>query len=189
MSDEFFRRSLVELNPKATVKRYNDEYSADAFFLAIDKLPKAKRVEKVMELYRDLALGRKTPAIAQAGRYGVQYYDLESRITGLGADAVGHLLDFIEEFGCSKPVCEEEAIDLTTSAAFLLGDMKLQERDICRLQEILAKRVALDRQIPRTSTLAENIARVLHELRPRRFPDSKLNPRTSHLDNPDPFLP
>ena len=38
------------------------------------------------------------------------------------------------------------------------------------------------------STLAENTARVLRQLRPRRFPESEMDPVNYKLLNPEPFL-
>jgi len=48
--------------------------------------------------------------------------------------------------------------------------------------------VERDRRLRVASTLAENTARVLHELRPRRFPETVMDPLTYKLLNPEPYL-
>ncbi len=65
----------------------------------------------------------------------------------------------------------------------------ISDRDIRRLQELVARFTGRDRRLRVSSTLAENTARVLHQLRPRRFPDRQMNPGTYKLLNPEPFLP
>jgi hypothetical protein len=70
-----------------------------------------------------------------------------------------------------------------------LQGRSLSDSDVARIEHLIVRRVDVDRARPMASTLAENLARVLHQLRPKRFPDPVLNPKTNHLDNPDPFLP
>ena len=65
----------------------------------------------------------------------------------------------------------------------------IQDRDVRRLQALVAGFVERDKRLKVASTLAENTARVLHELRPRRFPDSVMDPLTYKLLNPEPFVP
>jgi hypothetical protein len=48
--------------------------------------------------------------------------------------------------------------------------------------------VERDKRLKVASTLAENTARVLHDLRPRRFPESQMDPQTYKLLNPEPFV-
>ena len=65
----------------------------------------------------------------------------------------------------------------------------MNDRDVARLQQLVAGFVERDRRLRVASTLAENTARVLHELRPRRFPPSEMDPLTYKLLNPEPYLP
>jgi hypothetical protein len=79
---------------------------------------------------------------------------------------------------------------LAGSALFLLRRVgAVPERDISRLQKLVGDFVERDRRLRIASTLAENTARVLHELRPRRVPPSEMDPATFKLLNPEPFLP
>jgi hypothetical protein len=54
---------------------------------------------------------------------------------------------------------------------------------------VLVNRVELDERLSKTCPLAENIARVMHELRPRRYPATILDEDTNHLRNATLFLP
>jgi hypothetical protein len=77
----------------------------------------------------------------------------------------------------------------SSNIAFLIGEIgDVAERDVVRLQGVVAEVEARDRALPLASTLAENVARVLHGLRPRRFPDSVLDPKTNHLRNAEAFV-
>ena len=58
------------------------------------------------------------------------------------------------------------------------------EREIERLQRLVGEFVERDRRLRVASTLAENAARVLHELRPRRFPPTRDGP--ADLQAPQP---
>ena len=58
------------------------------------------------------------------------------------------------------------------------------EKDLRRLQELVARFAERDRRLRVASTLAENTARVLNALRPRRFPDSRDGP--GHLQAAQP---
>ena len=79
---------------------------------------------------------------------------------------------------------------LASSTAFIIGEIgDVSEREIAALQVIVAETVERDRQVPIASTLAENVARVLHGLRPRRFPKTVMDPGTNHLRNPEAFIP
>jgi hypothetical protein len=62
------------------------------------------------------------------------------------------------------------------------------EREVARLQRLVGEFTERDRRMRVASTLAENTARVLHELRPRRFPPTVMDPQTYKLLNPEPYL-
>ncbi|HVI97108.1 MAG TPA: hypothetical protein VM753_24000, partial [Anaeromyxobacter sp.] len=105
------------------------------------------------------------------------------------------LVDFLAHYGFAPPFdhareLETREVWLAGSALFLLRRIGgVPEKEIARLQGLVAQFVERDRRLKIASTLAENTARVLHELRPRRFPPSEMDPQTYKLLNPDPFLP
>ena len=114
---------------------------------------------------------------------------------------MNELLDLVEAFGFGRlfnergsPAYARDGVvtcemTLSTSAVFLIADIgSATESEIRRMQTILERRVTCDRDLKMTYTLAENLARVLHQLRPNLFPASILNPSTNHLENPEPFL-
>lgn len=73
----------------------------------------------------------------------------------------------------------------------MIGELKedVPESVIPRLQACLRRRLTADDKMKRpVPTLAENIARVMHELRPPRFPDTQLGYDSNRFENPNPFL-
>ena len=82
-------------------------------------------------------------------------------------------------------------ISVATNAVFMIGELKgnLPESVIPRLQACLRRRLAADDKMKGpVPTLAENIARVMHELQPDRFPDTQMGYDSNRLENPNPFL-
>jgi hypothetical protein len=203
MSVEYLLKGMKLLNQPEFVDEYIEKYTPYPFLAKIESLPTDKRLDTLFGLYRDLRLGRPSALALDAKAHHVGPYDPELLIVGLGnSEIVSRLLDLIEQNGFGEifnskgssayknygPFTPEA--DLATSAIFLVEKChSIEEPHVRRIQEMIARRVALDRQLSQTTTLAENMARVLHQLRPKRFPNSQLNPKTNHLDNPDPFLP
>lgn len=57
------------------------------------------------------------------------------------------------------------------------------------LVSALRRRLAADDKMKGpVPTLAENIARVMHELWPQRFPETQMGDDSNRLKNPNPFL-
>jgi hypothetical protein len=85
---------------------------------------------------------------------------------------------------------ETREVWLAGSALFLVRRVGLvTEKEIARLQKLVGEFVERDRRLRVASTLAENTARVLHELRPRRFPPTAMDAQTYKLLNPEAYLP
>jgi hypothetical protein len=200
-SEEFFRHGLEQLNPLAVVDDYVRNFTPDGFFARIHLLPAEERMEKIFALYLALSLERATPAAEEAQRAHVTKYDVERRIVNTGARAVSRLIELIDDHALAPafnpPGSEAFAkygaftlqSSLATSAVFALAKCAyVSDEQVCHLQGILARRVDADRELSKTSTLGENLARVLHQLRPKRFPKSQLDEHTNHLRNPGAFL-
>ncbi|MBL9201258.1 MAG: DUF4303 domain-containing protein [Opitutaceae bacterium] len=202
MSDDFFLKGLKRLNPTSVVEAYLEEHTPQAFFRELMQRPIAEQKKIVFALHRDLALGIQSPSASQAAARNVDRYILEGFLREFGDDGIAHLLDLVERYGFG-PIFNEEGSaacrrfgaftaenSLCTSAIFALCAWeKISPRFIRRMQDILRKRVEADRELAITTTLAENIARMLHQLAPESFPRSELDPKTNHLRNPEPFLP
>lgn len=202
MGDEFLLEGMRELNPASVTDRYVQEFTARPYLDAVKKLPAARRLEVLIDLYRDLNLDSPSQLALDARSRNVTQYSLEPLITQQGPEAVARLLDLIEKHGFEPTFNEKGSPEfrkhgaftpsskLSTGATFLIADCKgVDHSHLQRMQGILSRRVSLDKALPITSTLAENLARVLHALKPRTFPSSKLNPKSNHLDNPESFLP
>lgn len=202
MSDEFFLKGLKRLNPAAVVETYLEEYTPQAFFRELVLRPIAEQKEIVFALHQDLALGIQSPLASQAAARNVDQHMLEEFLPEFGDDGIAHLLNLVERYGFG-PIFNEEGSaaykrfgaftaenSLCTSAIFALCAWeKISPKFIRRMQEILRKRVEADCGLSITTTLAENIARMLHQLAPESFPSSELDSNTNHLRNPEPFLP
>jgi hypothetical protein len=152
-------------------------------------------------LWRDLALDRSSQAADEARRFGATQYDVRDRLLRLGPAVVPLLIDLIEQ-NVLAPAFNEEGsearkrlgaftleLSLASAAASRITECNsVSDAEVERLQRILGMRVAADAELAMASTLAENIARVLRHLRPKRFPESELDPHTNHLRNPEPVL-
>lgn len=104
MSEEFLSKGLKLLNPKIVVDRYLLTSTPEGLLAEIDQQPPDMRVQTLLEIYRDLALGRSTEAVRIArSRMLVNHSQLEPNIARLGALAVPRILDLIEEFGSAHP--------------------------------------------------------------------------------------
>lgn len=203
MSERFLLRGLKKLNPLEVTENFIQKYTSIPYLTHIRSLPENDRINFAVSLYQDLALNSSSPSALEAKASNVNQFDVKSFLVEIGQKVVPHLIRLIDQFGFSKIFNEKGSSDfdnhgaftlenrLSTSLVFLIGDIggPLKEELISNLQKILAKRVEIDEDLQITTTLAENIARVLNKLEPSRFPKSELNPKTNHLGNPDPFLP
>ncbi len=120
---------------------------------------------------------------------------MEEQLVGFGPRVVPSLLDLVAHYGFAPPFDRERELEtrevwLAGSALFLVRRIGMvPEREVHRLQRLVADFVERDRRLKTASTLAENTARVLHELRPRLFPPTEMDRQTYKLLNPEPFLP
>lgn len=202
MSDAFFRRGLGRLNPPAVVEAYIRDYTSDALFSRFDKQPVPERAGTLLALWRDLSLEIDSEAANEARRCGASRFDVERRLVAADSpEMVAGLLDLIESTLLAEPwnekgsirfrqrgICSVES-ELATSSVFLLRECtSLAESDVARLLAMLAVRVAADAELTLTSTLAENIARVLHQRFPERFPKPQKDSETNRLQNPQDFV-
>lgn len=202
MTDDFFLEGLGKLNSASVTEDYVRNFTAIPILNELRALPAANRLEVVSALYRDLTLGIDSETALNASARNANQYNIQAIFHELGSDGIARLLDLIEAHGFGAIFNPRDSAayrrfgaftaenTLATSAIFLVGEIaRVRNEHIKRMQRILARRVEADKSLPITSTLAENIARILHRLRPKRFPESVLDRKTSHLLNPEPFLP
>ncbi len=203
MSEEFFVRGLKKLNPAPVAKRWITENTPGPYLDALEqKLPKGQRLEALLVLREALALDRDTPAVRAARSRYVTQYNLEPRIARFGSVAIPALIDAIERHGFApafnkpgSPAWKKHgaftvANQLATGSAFLIGTCGVpDEASVQRLLDIVRRKVALDKKVRgHVSTLAENIARVLHRQFPARLPDTRMSETTNHLLNAEDYL-
>jgi hypothetical protein len=202
MSEAFFRNGLAALNPKEVVERYIEECTPEPFIRIIKKRPLEKQIEAWLALYEGLMLGRESLLITQAQTADFEVCDAQAQLCEIDHPRVAlGLVDIVERHAFSPAFNEKGTPEwerdgactstskLSTGAVFAIADLgTVSDEIIDRLQAILARRSELDQSLPLTSTLAENIARCLHTLRPDVFPASQLHPKTNHLANAEAFL-
>lgn len=201
MSDDFLIKGLKKLNSNEVINRYLEEYTALPFINYLRSLPIISQIEKVINLYCDLWLYTNTEMCIEARTRNVTQFDLEPLIIEYGPQIAPKLLDIIEANGF-KPIFYEKSSDefkkhgaftleneLATSCTFLIEEYrKIDDSQIERMQKIIKKRIEIDTNLEITSTLAENLARVLHKLRPNKFPDTVMSSKTNHLENYKEYL-
>lgn len=192
--EPFFKQGLKRLNSRPAVDRLLHENSGPAYIRCINRAPRRERQRIWLALYEDLYMEWRTPIAEEARARGVSPWDVEAELLKAGPRLVPALIDLVGAYGFAPAFdkgreLETREIWLAGSALFMLPKIgAIQERDVLRLQELVARFTERDRRLRVASTLAENTARVLHELRPRRFPDSQMDPGTNKLLNPEPFL-
>jgi hypothetical protein len=191
----FFRRGLRLLNPVPTVERHLRETAREPFLRCVNRAPRRERMRIWLALYEDLYMEWRTPIAEEARARGLSPWDVEEQLARFGPKVVPALIDLLAHYGFAPPFdhargLETREVWLAGSALFLVRRIGVvSEREIARLQGLVRDFVERDRRLRVASTLAENVARVLHELRPRRFPASDMDPLTYKLLNPDPFIP
>jgi hypothetical protein len=193
-SRRFFLRGLRRLNPRPVLDRHADETSPAPLVRCVNRAPRRERLRIWLALYEDLYMEWNTPIARMARARGLSPWDVEEQIARFGAKAVPHLVDLVSHYGFASAFdrareLETREVWLAGSALFLVRRIGLvSDRELARLQELVGRFVERDRRLRVASTLAENTARVLHELRPRRFPPTEMHPNTFKLLNPEPFL-
>jgi hypothetical protein len=194
-SPAFFRKGLRALNPMPTVARHQHETAREPFVRCVNRAPRRERMRIWLALYEDLYMEWRTPIAEEARARGMSPWDVEVELARFGPKVVPSLVDLVAHYGFAAAFdhnrgFETREVWLAGSALFLLRQLgAVAEREIERLQRLVGEFVERDRRLKVASTLAENTARVLHELRPRRFPPSVMDPATYKLLNPEPFLP
>jgi hypothetical protein len=193
-SPAFFRRGLVRLNPVPTVLRHRHETAAAPFVRCVNRAPRRERMRIWLALYEDLYMEWKTPIAEEARARGISPWDVEEQLVRFGPKVVPRLVDLVSHYGFASAFDHNRGLEtrevwLAGSALFLARRIRaVSEVEVERLQRLVGAFAERDRRLRVASTLAENTARVLHELRPRRFPETVMDPLTCKLLNPEPFL-
>lgn len=194
-SRAFFVKNLRALNPVPTVERHLNETAAVPLVRAVNRAPRRERMRIWLALYEDLYMEWKTPIAEEARARGMSPWEVEEELVRFGPKVVPKLIDLLAHYGFAPPFdsareLETREVWLAGSALFLARRIgAVPEAQIHRLQALVAAFEERDRRLKIASTLAENTARVLHELRPRKFPESVMDPQTYKLLNPEPFVP
>lgn len=194
-SPAFFRRGLVKLNPVPTVERHRHETDPGPFIRCVNRAPRRERMRIWLALYEDLYMEWRTPIAEEARARGLSPWDVEEELRRFGPKLVPNLIDLVAHYGFAPAFDKQRELEtrevwLAGSALFLVPKVgSVSEREVRRLQALVAAFVERDKRLKVASTLAENTARVLHDLRPRRFPESVMDPQTYKLLNPEPFVP
>ena len=193
-SPAFFRRGLVRLNPVPTVERHRHETDPAPFIRCVNRAPRRERMRIWLALYEDLYMEWKTAIAEEARARGFSPWEVEEELVRFGPKVVPKLVDLVAHYGFASAFDHNRGLEtrevwLAGSALFLARRVGLvSEREIHRLQKLVGDFVERDRRLRVASTLAENTARVLHELRPRRFPPTVRDPLTYKLLNPEPYV-
>jgi hypothetical protein len=193
--EAFFKKGLKRLNSRPAVDRLLHEHSKPAFFRCINRAPRRERMRILLALFEDLYMEWKTAIAEDARSRGLTPWDVEAELVRFGSRLAPALIDLVSAYGFAPAFDKSRELEtrevwLAGSALFMLPQVgAVPDREIARLQELVARFVERDRRLKVASTLAENTARILHRLRPRRFPDSVMDPGTCKLLNPEPFLP
>lgn len=205
ISEAFLLRGVRALNDADVAQRFVDEHTSIPAANRIRSVEPDQRATFIFSEYERLMLLRSrdvTDPVASGPAKGLSVYDLEDLMPELGAIAIPQLLGLIERHafarvftGRGTPDFERYGAfyaeaELATSATFCLVQCadNVTDTHVKQLQALLGRRVELDQPLQLAGTLAENLARVLHELRPNRFPRSEMSPTTNHLTNPEAFL-
>jgi hypothetical protein len=203
MDERFLLKGMRALNPPAVVRAYRERFTPKPFLDRLRALPDATRTATVIKVWEDLGLDRDTPLAREAAEFGATRWDVHAVVRELGTAALEPLLALIEAHAEGKAWNRKGTrayerhgvsglgISVATNAVFMIGELKanVPESAIARLQACLRRRLVADDRIKGpVPTLAENIARVMHELLPERFPETQMGYDSNRLENPEPFL-
>lgn len=193
--EAFFKKGLKRLNSRPAVDRLLHESSRPAFVRCINRAPRRERMRIWLALFEDLYMEWKTPIAEEARSRGLSPWDVEAELLRFGTRLAPALVDLVSAYGFAPAFDKSRELEtrevwLAGSALFMLPKLgAVPDKEIHRLQELVARFAERDRRLRVASTLAENTARILNQLRPRRFPESQMDPATYKLLNPEPFLP
>ena len=155
----------------------------------------------MINLYRDLSLNVSSDLCIEARSRNVDHFVLHPVIAKFGSSAVPRLLDVIEENGFKRiyydrsseeykkyGICTLEN-NLSTSSALLIEDCgHINDSETARMQALIKKLIEHQSNLTIKSTLPENLARVLHALKPKMFPPTVMNPETNFLENYNEYI-
>ncbi|MEM1033952.1 MAG: DUF4303 domain-containing protein [Myxococcota bacterium] len=202
MSLGFLRRGLEALNSKARLRSWLRQYTPDRWLAEIRALDAEARVTELVATLEDLYLERDTPRAKRARSFNVSRFVVGDEVEAQGPAAVDPLIDLVARHGMGDPFnprgsaaferhgAFSPATRLSTASARSLSKCgPLTERQISEVRRLIQRRFEIDRTMPTAGTLAANLARSLHALRPERFPPSKMSPATNHLLDPERYFP
>jgi len=204
MGEEFFERGLRALNPRGVVNAYFTQWTPRGLVDRVNGLSATERRWKWLALYEGLGLHAEAAGdalLSDARAAGLTEHDVREQLVELGPEVVPGLVRLLERLagaptfnepgsaGFGRDGAFTREASLASDVAFLIGDVgAARAPEISALQAIVAEVEERDRQLPLAAILAENVARVLHQLRPGHFPKPVLDPRTNHLRNPELFV-
>lgn len=183
MSDKVFDSGLKSLNSAATFDRYSNCAAAKRREAALKHLSPATRAEFFLAAIREAA--ERDLSWVVPTTEGVSRVDAEDHLTKMGLPGVDAI---VTELG---RVISGESHQSLGTLVFDLPKIKKHITDdhIRRLQTLVKASHARYTRPPPNYTLTENIARVLHKLRPKLFPATDLNEASNTLRNVDRFVP
>lgn len=201
MCDAFLLDAITRLNPPSVVARYRAENTPAAFLDELTRLAPLDRLDRLLDLYRDLSLRVTTHATLDAQRRHVTEFVLEAPIAAFGPSAAKRLIVLAGSVA-DGPAFHVKGSDgwkqhgaftrehsLATSAIQLAAKAGLSDDDITSLQSILARRIDIDRHVMGPVSLVPVvIARALHAHAPEQFPVPKQGASNNRLGNAGAFV-
>ncbi|MBS2013672.1 MAG: DUF4303 domain-containing protein [Deltaproteobacteria bacterium] len=202
LTDEFFERGLARCNPASVVDAYRREHTCAGVVAEIEARPEAECIAIWLDLAENLALAP-SPRLGRRGH--VPLSSLAARLLAADVSASEYtavralgdhlpasadaIVSWLERYALSGPSGTDDGAWL---ARMRLGSglvfeferrFELEESIVERLARLAAARAHLDEGLEIATTLAENLARVLHHRQPKRFPRTQLDGKTNHLAN------
>ena len=199
MSEEFWDEGLKELNPEATYLRYSRLHAtAESSAARTAGMTPAAQAAYWVTQYVECAEGHLWHPHTTCD--GFDRMEIENALVQLGVAAVPAIVSEIER-AVLEPTsyvdrAESELGPLWATPAlrafgilFTLGRIgTIDDGSVDRLRKLIARLVARDETREWTDPSAENLARMLYQLRPKQFPPTQLDPHTNHLRNPAAFV-
>ncbi len=201
MSDEFLLKGIKRLNSETFIEKFIREYTPQPFLDYLNSLPDSTRIVTVFNLYVDISLNINSNLCIEAKSRNINQYQLKPVIAKFGSSAIPRLLDIIEENGFKQIYYDSSSEEykkygvhtlenqLSTSSAFLIEKCgRISVSETLRIQTMIKKILEHETSLTKKSTLPENLARILHNLNPKKFPNTLMNPKTNFLENFDKFI-
>lgn len=193
----FVLQNVRMLNPPPVLEWFERrDPRSDVFYRTLDSMLFKERADLLLPLWTSAVLEDGDPRITALAAGGIDQYSIAAEVTRLGARVVPGVIRIMDEASLHPPLnldpsgrCWSAYAELAIAAAFLLAEINAAtDMDIERMLAILRRSVARDAALAYTTTFSANLARVLHILRPTRFPDSVLNGKSCHLMNYEDFI-